>query len=102
MKQSLEKTLSICNEIEELLTNAMPQADDMRLRRIKFLANELMGFDSYITRNASRLASRAGIYFSARKHQTEQGGADGVMREMRYSLLRAIRDQAKILEHGMA
>ena len=100
MKQSLEKTFSICNEIDELLANAMPQADDHRLRRIAFLANELKGFDSYITRNADRLVSRAGIYLSARKHQSEQGGADGVMREMRSSLLRAIRDQAQILEAG--
>lgn len=48
MNQSLEKTLSLCNEIEELLTNAMPQADEMRLRRIAFIANELKGFDPYI------------------------------------------------------
>ncbi len=100
MKQPLEKTLSLCNEIEELLANAMPQADEMRLRRIAFIANELKGFDPYITRSADRLVSRAGIYFSARKHQSEQGGADGLMREMRYSLLRAIREQANVLDHG--
>lgn len=98
---SHQKIHKLCDEIEALLADAMPQADERRLRHITGLANELKGLDSYITRNADRLISRAGIYLSARKHQSEQGGAEAVMREMRYSLLRAIRSQANVLETGM-
>jgi len=95
MNQSLDKTLRICDEIEELLANAMPQADDARLRCITSLANSISGSDAYTARNVTRLVNRAGIYFSARKHQSEQGGAEAVMREMRYSLLGRIRDEAR-------
>jgi hypothetical protein len=92
--------LSTCDEIEELLRTAAPGADTQKLREVRTLALRMSGRDSYITDQANKLASRASIYFSERRHQAEQGGADGVMREMRYSLLRAIREQANVLDHG--
>ncbi|WP_343740464.1 hypothetical protein [Delftia tsuruhatensis] len=98
---SHQKIHKLCDEIEALLADAMPKADAMRYQRIAFVANELKGLDPYITRKADRLVSRAGIYLSARRHQSEQGGAEAVMREMRYSLLSAIRSQANVLQTGM-
>lgn len=101
MNQSLENALTICDEIEELLTNAVPAEDAQRLGRIRYLAGKLGGHDSYITDQANKLRSRAAIYFSARRHQSEQGGADGLMREMRYNLLNAIRNQVSVLQAGI-
>ncbi|MFD2755410.1 hypothetical protein [Comamonas terrae] len=101
MNQSLKEALTICDEIEELLANAMPAPDTQKLDRIRFLAGQLGGHDSYITDQANKLRSRAAIYFSARRHQSQQGGADGLMREMRYSLLNAIRNQVSALQAGM-
>jgi hypothetical protein len=93
---SLAEILKTCEEIEELLAGAAPGADATRLARLSFLCAHL-GPDSYIRRNADRLESRARIYFSAHRHANERGGAAGVMREMRDSLLRAIREQANWL-----
>lgn len=87
--------LGLCDELESLLRDAVPAADSYRLQRIRFLAAHMGGHDSSITDKANRLASRAEIYLSARKHQKAPGGADGVMHEMRYSLLGSIREQAR-------
>ena len=91
--------LSTCDEIEELLRTAAPGADTQKLREVRTLALRMSGRDSYITDQANKLASRAAIYFSDRRHQAEQGGADGVMREMRYSLLKGIRERVDTLKN---
>jgi hypothetical protein len=94
MNQTWVEILGLCDEVEALLRDAAPVADDYRLQRIRFLTARLCGRDTYITEKANRLASQAGVYFSARKHQKVPGGADGVMAEMRYRLLGSIREQA--------
>lgn len=99
MKQSLEKTLSLCNEIEELLRTAAPGADPSKLQQVRAIALRMGGQDSYITDQANKLATRAAIYFSDRRYQTAQGGAEGVMREMRYSLLKGIRERVDTLKN---
>ncbi|MDH1700296.1 hypothetical protein [Comamonas terrigena] len=93
------KILSTCDEIEELLRTAAPGADASKLSLIQFKAATIGGHDSYLTNQANRLASRAAIYFSERRHQTEQSGAEGVMREMRYSLLKGIRERIDTLKN---
>ncbi|AGU51547.1 hypothetical protein VAPA_1c44740 [Variovorax paradoxus B4] len=98
---SWPEILSTCDEIEQLLDGAAPVADSARLNRITFLCGHL-GTDSYIRQKANRLASRAAIYFSARRHASEQGGAAGVMQEMRYRLLSSIREQADWLARSQS
>lgn len=100
MKQTWVEVLGLCDEVEALLRDAAPVADDHRLQRIRFLTARLCGRDTYITEKANRLASQAAVYLSARKHQKASGGADGVMHEMRYSLLGAIREQAQWLDRS--
>ena len=95
MNQTWIEVLGLCDEVETLLRDAAPVADDYRLQRIRFLTARLCGRDTYITEKANRLASQAEVYLSARRHQKQQGGADGVMHEMRYSLLGSIREQAQ-------
>ena len=56
---------------------------------------EISVFSAADQRLAESLASQAAVYLSARKHQKAPGGADGVMHEMRYSLLGSIREQAR-------
>ena len=99
-KTTWQEVLSLCDEIEELLRTAAPVADTARLRRIEFLCARMQGQDPYISEKAGNLASRAGIYLSARKHATHQGGSDGLMQDMRYSLLGAIREQARWLQRS--
>jgi hypothetical protein len=94
-QKTWEEVLSLCDEVETLLTQAAPVADPNRLRRIQFLAACVCGHDSYATRAANRLSSLAAIYLSAQRHRAEARGADGVMHEMRYSLLKAIRETAQ-------
>ena len=95
-----QEILSLCDEVEALLRDAAPVADDARLRRIGFLCTRMQGRDPYISEKAGHLASRAGMYLSARKHATCPGGADGLMQDMRYSLLSAIREQAEWLQRS--
>lgn len=87
--------LGLCDEMEGLLRDAVPATDNYRLQRIRFLAAHMGGHDSSITDKANRLASKAEIYLSTRKHQNHPSGSDGVMHEMRYSLLGSIREQAQ-------
>ena len=100
MKQTWTEILGLCDEVEALLRDAAPVADDYRLQRIRFLAARLCGHDTYITGKANRLTSLAADYLSARRHQKHAGGADGVMHEMRYSLLGAIREHAQWLDRS--
>jgi len=100
MKQTWTEILGLCDEVEELLRNAAPVADDHRLQRIRFLTARLCGRDTYITEKANRLASLAADYLSARRHQKHTGGAEGVMHEMRYSLLGAIREYTAWLDRS--
>lgn len=86
----------ICDEIDNLLDGAAPAADEPRLQRIRFLAGHLKGFDSYMSAEAGRLEIAASTYFSARKHANEPGGPEMLMQRMRHSLLRSIRNQAKL------
>jgi hypothetical protein len=87
--------LSKCDEIEELLRHAVPGVNEAHLQSIQAMARSLGGHDSYISDKANNLSSRAAIFFSARRHASYQGGADNLLREMRYSLLGRIRDQAQ-------
>lgn len=70
-------------------------ADPPRLARLRFLCARMTGRDTYITEKANKIADRAGYYLSARRHAKMPGGADGLMHDMRYAWLSAIRDQAK-------
>ena len=99
---TLEKILALCDEIEGLLRDAMPMADSGRLQQIEFACAKLCGHDSYISQKANQLSDRAAAYLSAKKHQKHPGGADGLMHEMRYSLLGAIREQANFLTKGLS
>lgn len=101
-KQTLGTVLSLCDEIDTLLANSAPMADPQRLQRIQSLCMRLTPHNHYIAEKSDKLARRAAIYLSARKHQKHPGGADGLMFEMRYSLLGAIREQAKFLEKGVS
>lgn len=100
MNQTWVEVLGLCDEVEALLRDAVPVADDYRLQRIRFLTARLCGHGAYISRKANRLASLATDYLSARKHQKHAGGADGVMHEMRYSLLGAIREHAQWMDRS--
>lgn len=95
MPQSLQTTLSICDEIDALLADSCEGENTEKLRQIHTSLARLYGQGPYITRTADRLKERASIYFSARRHQKETGGAPAVMHEMRYSLLGRIRDEAR-------
>lgn len=93
--------LRLCDEIEALLTDALPGANDAKLTRIRALAVRLGGHDPYINTKAARIADRAGYFFSARRHQ-QLGGPDALMHEMRYTCLSAIREQARYRRDGQA
>ena len=99
MPQSLQTILSNCDKVEELLRTAAPGADPSKLQQVRAIALRMAGQDSYITDQANKLVTRAAIYFSDRRHQTAQGGAEGVMREMRYSLLKGIRERVDTLKN---
>lgn len=87
--------LLLCDEIEALLKDAAPVADKLRLQRIEFLCARMCGHETYVTEKANKIARRAAICLSARKHQSEPQGAEGLMHDMRYSYLSAIREQAQ-------
>lgn len=101
-EQTLKTVLSLCDEMETLLVNAVPMADPPRLQRIQAVCMRLAPHDRYMAEKSDKLARRAAIYLSARKHQNHPGGADGLMHEMRYSLLGAIREQARFLAKGIS
>jgi hypothetical protein len=90
----------LCDEVEALLREAAPIADEPRLRRIQFLCAQICGHDAYITEKANKIRDRASVYLSARKHQRAPQGADGLMHDMRYVWLGAIRERVAIRQRG--
>ena len=88
--------LATCDELENLLKDAYPADNPALLRQIQNAALRLQGTGlSYVQIKASRLSRQATIYLSARRHTREPQGAEGVMHEMRYSLLGAIREELR-------
>lgn len=87
--------LSTCDELDQLLRDAAPVADPGRVQRVQFLCAKLSGHDSYMSEKAGRIASRIAVYCSARRHQNEPRGADGLMHDMRHSWLATIREVAQ-------
>lgn len=91
-----DAALAACDELEALLANAYPAANPALLARVQKSVALLQGTgDPYVQMKAGMIGSRAAVYLSAHRHEKEQGGADGVMHDMRYSLLGRIRDQLR-------
>lgn len=69
--------------------------------RIGFLATRLSGVDNYAAGKARKISQLAEIFYSDRKHKKYAGGAEALWSEMTFSLLNAIKSQARLhKEHG--
>ena len=75
----------------------VPGKDQSALRAIQQICIELKGENDYITEKASRIATLAGIYYSAR-YERHPGGESELMSEMSYHLPSVIRSQIGHLE----
>lgn len=90
--RSRQNLVGECSELEAILMTAEPGINASTLARIKSICSSLEG-DQRIREKANRLAKRADMYFSERRHLTYHGGAAAIMHEMRFGLLQAIRDR---------
>ncbi|RJX81272.1 hypothetical protein [Pseudomonas sp. LS-2] len=90
----LQHVLVSLDEIEAILSkHDRPEPNPTVLSRIRFLAAQMSGRDSYISEKASRLAELAGVFYSEQRHARHQGGASGLLTEIAYDLPNRIRGQ---------
>jgi len=93
--QRLRETLK---KLEEAFRRYnVPGKDQSALRAIQQLCVGLKGENDYITEKASRIATLAGIYYSAR-YERHPGGETDLMSEMSFQLPNVIRSQISYLE----
>ena len=91
-----DAALTACDDLEALLADAYPAANPALLARIQHVVSRLQGTGiPYVQMKSGMIASRAAIYLSARRHEKEQGGAEGLMQDMRYRLLGGIREELR-------
>ena len=91
-----DAALAACDDLEALLADAYPAANPALLARIQHVVSRLQGTSlPYVQMKAGMIASRAAIYLSAQRHEKEQGGAEGLMQDMRYRLLGGIREELR-------
>lgn len=91
--------MSACDELEALLADAYPAANPALLARVQHVVSRLQGTGvPYVQMKAGMIASRAAIYLSARRHEKAQGGAEGLMQDMRYRLLGGIREELRTVQ----
>lgn len=62
--------------------------------RIRFIAGQLAGHDRNAASIARKIALKADLFYSARKHLNVPGGAQLLWAEMTFSLLGQLRSQA--------
>jgi len=92
--EDLQQVIVCLEEIQSILTrHDHPEPNPKALSRIRFLAAQMSGRDSYISEKASRLAELAGVFYSERRHARHQGGASGLLTEIAYDLPNRIRGQ---------
>lgn len=97
--EDLQKALKYLEEIEQILNrHNYAEPNPNAVRRIRFLATQLLGIDAYIAEKASRIASLAAIFYSDRKHLRHPGGAQSLHTEMSYDLPSRIRGQISTLK----
>lgn len=98
-KKTSEVLIRVASEIEAVLhEHPIATPSEFVPRRIRFLAAQLSGCDSYASEKAFKIAELAGIFYSARKHAKYRGGPDALWTEMTYDLLGRIRSQASTRE----
>lgn len=94
----LQQVLVSLNEIESILTkHDYPEPNPKALSRIRFLAAQMSGPDSYIAEKASRISALAAVFYSDKRHAKHQGGADRLLAEIAYDLPNRIRAQVEHL-----
>ena len=94
-----EEIIKIADRIESTLQeNPIAQPNPQIPKRLKFLAAQLSDKDGYCAKTAYRIASRAELYYSARKHTTSKHSAADLWSEMTFDLLNRIRSRADFLE----
>ncbi len=101
MKTS-EVIFQVASDIEaELNKQSMPGPNETIPKRVRFLAAQLSGRDSYAAEKAYKIAELAGIFYSARKHGKYPGGYQALWTDMTYDLIGRIRSQGRVREgHG--
>ncbi len=66
-------------------------------QRLKFLAGQVSDVDSYSSGKAHWIASRAGTFYSVRKHAKHPGGPNALLAEM-MNMIGRMRAQARTRE----
>ena len=96
--ENTQRLLEILKKLEEAFRrHNLPGKDQSALRAIQQLCIELKGENDYVTEKASRIATLAGIYYSAR-YERHPGGEKDLMSEMSHQLPGVIRSQISYLE----
>jgi len=85
----------IADEMEAVLnTHDLAAPNPGAVSRLRFLAAQMSGLDTYCAEKAGKIAHAAEKFYSARKYATHPGGADQLYTDMRIDLLGRIRSQA--------
>lgn len=98
MNNRLEQVLAAADEIEKLFDSSNPAEDRRALNLVNSLCVRMKGVDPYISEKAEHILTLASDYFSARKHQKYDGGAEQVRSDITVGLLGRIRDQVEYLQ----
>ena len=94
----LQQILKDLGEVQAVLnSNNYPGENPSALAKIQFLTARLKGTDAYISEKAGRLASQAGLFYSARKHLKYPGGSDRLYAELTFDLPGRIQSQVETL-----
>lgn len=89
-----QQVLVSLGEIESILTeHDCPEPNPSALSRVRLLAAQMAGYDSYVSAEAARISALAGIFYSDRNHATHQGGTSALLIEIAYDLPNRIRGQ---------
>jgi hypothetical protein len=83
MKPEFDVARRKLDEVIGLLDSAAPGPNPQLLQTIKGHCASIGIVSAYIKDHMGRIDSRLVIFFSARKWRDHQGGADGVIREVR-------------------
>lgn len=96
--EELLKLKQTLDELVELIEkNDCPGKNDRILTRVRFLAAQMAGRDSYISEKAGRIASQAAVFYSA-KSERDPSAARELLTEISYDLPSRIRAQIATLQ----
>ena len=91
----------LADEIEAVLRSQTYAGTNTTIpRQIRFIADRMSAHDRNAASIARKIALKAEVFYSERKHLAVPGGASLLWAEMSSVLLRQIRTQAQIRQDG--